>query len=73
MFFPLVLLYGGPDTILPVASTIAAIGGLLLILWNQVIALIRRFFHSLRQRAPKGPTQHPPSSTLPHATGRERR
>ena len=72
MFFPLVLLYGGPDTILPVASTLAAIGGLLLILWNQMLTLVRRIVKSLRHRSPNTPNQHPPSAPLPHATGRER-
>ncbi len=70
MLFPAFLLYGGPDTIMPVASTLAAIGGLLLLLWRQAGLLLRRCLHTLRNRAPQISNNHP--STLRRAGNRPR-
>ena len=44
---PFVILYIGPETILPLTSALAAIVGFLLIVWRQAVALARkvwRFF-----------------------------
>ena len=44
---PFVILYIGPETILPLTSALAAIVGFLLIVWRQAVALalkVWRFF-----------------------------
>ena len=44
---PLVVLYVGPETILPITSALAAIFGFVLIVWRQALALagrVWRFF-----------------------------
>ena len=38
-----VMLYVGPDQLLPLASIFGAIGGALMIFWRQVVSLTRRF------------------------------
>ena len=41
---PLLLLYIGPETMLPLASALAAIGGVLLIFWQRFVALLRKLW-----------------------------
>lgn len=41
---PWVWLYIGPDVFLPVASALAAIGGVLLMFWQKVVAIVGRLF-----------------------------
>jgi hypothetical protein len=48
---PLVLLYVGPDTMLPLASALAAILGFLLIVWRQALALVRRVWRFLLRKS----------------------
>jgi hypothetical protein len=38
----LVLLYVGPETILPLTSALAAIIGVLLLVWHRVVELVRK-------------------------------
>ena len=38
----LLVLYLGPETTLPLASTLAAIVGILLIVWHRAVALVRK-------------------------------
>ena len=38
---PILMLYIGPETMLPLASALAAIGGLLLMFWQRFIGLLR--------------------------------
>ncbi len=40
----LLVLYLGPETTLPLASTLAAIVGVLLIVWHRAVALIRKLW-----------------------------
>ena len=40
----LLLLYGGPDQLIPIASVLGAIIGFLLIVWQRVFGLLRRAF-----------------------------
>ena len=61
MYVSIVLLYGSPDIVMPIASALAAIVGVLLMLWNRAASYIRRFAQLLRHRLRKIPTQHPPS------------
>jgi hypothetical protein len=39
---PFVLLYIGPETMLPLASALAAIGGVLLIFWQRFVGWVRK-------------------------------
>ncbi len=50
--------YGGPDTVLPMASALAAIGGLLLMLWKQVTMFLTRFFRLFRKRSSNSASDH---------------
>ena len=65
MFVAILLLYGSPDVVMPIASALAAIVGVLLMLWNRAAAYVRRRAQSLRRRPQKLPTQRPPSSRRP--------
>jgi hypothetical protein len=38
-----VMLYVGPDQLLPLTSALAAIGGAIMIFWRQVVGLTKRF------------------------------
>ena len=42
---PVALLYAGPDQLLPLASFIGAVIGVLLIGWQRLVMLVRRMFH----------------------------
>jgi undecaprenyl pyrophosphate phosphatase UppP len=41
---PFVLLYIGPETILPLTSALAAILGILLMFWHRFVGLLRKFW-----------------------------
>lgn len=45
-----VLLYAGPDQLLPLASFIGAVIGVLLIGWQRLVMFVRRVFHALARR-----------------------
>lgn len=46
----LLILYIGPETTLPLASALAAIVGLLLMVWHRMMALVRRVWLFLRRK-----------------------
>jgi hypothetical protein len=58
------LFYGGPDTILPIASSLAAIGGLLLILWSHLVRYVRAFIQQFRRRGRQFSKHKPSNSNL---------
>ncbi|MFN2383445.1 MAG: hypothetical protein ABR559_04180 [Gemmatimonadota bacterium] len=37
-------MYLGPETLMPVASALAAIGGFLLLFWRRTVGALRTFF-----------------------------
>ena len=41
---PMILLYIGPETMLPLASALAAIGGVLLMFWQRFVGLVRKLW-----------------------------
>jgi hypothetical protein len=41
---PLMFLYIGPETMLPLASALTAILGVLLMFWQRVVGLLRKFW-----------------------------
>ena len=49
-YLPLMMLYIGPETMLPLASALAAIGGVLLIFWQRFIGLVRKLWRVLVRR-----------------------
>jgi hypothetical protein len=49
MKFALLAMYGGPDQIMGVASGVATVVGVLLMMWNKVLVAVGKvmnFFHS---------------------------
>jgi undecaprenyl pyrophosphate phosphatase UppP len=44
-------LYVGPDQMLPVMSALGAVVGVLLMLWNRVVALVRKAFRLVMKRS----------------------
>lgn len=62
MYMLAMLLYGGPDAVMPIASVLAGIIGVLLMLWQRVIGFCRRLYQSYRQHPTKLPSKHPPST-----------
>lgn len=56
------LLYVGPDQMMPVASVLASILGVIMIFWNKVIGLVRRIFggsKSVESHAPASSSEPP--------------
>ncbi len=47
---PVVFLYAGPDQLLPLASFIGAVIGVLLIGWQRLVMFVRRVFHLLGRK-----------------------
>lgn len=45
-----VLLYVGPDQLMPLASALGAIGGILMLFWRQVTGAFRRLVGLIRRR-----------------------
>jgi hypothetical protein len=43
-WLPFVVLYIGPETMLPLASALAAIAGVLMMFWQRFVALIRKLW-----------------------------
>lgn len=46
----LLLLYMGPETTLPLASALAAIVGILLMVWHRAVALARKVWHHFTRK-----------------------
>ena len=46
-------MYIGPDTLMPVASALAAVGGVLLMFWRRVVGAIRLTFQMAKHRLSK--------------------
>ena len=46
----IVLLYIGPETFMPILSALAAVGGVLLIFWRNVMAFFRKVLHFFRSK-----------------------
>jgi hypothetical protein len=43
-YLPIMMLYIGPETMLPLASALAAIGGVLLIFWHRFVGLVQKLW-----------------------------
>ena len=44
---PILMLYIGPESMLPLASALAAIGGVLMIFWQRFVAMVRKLWRSI--------------------------
>jgi hypothetical protein len=66
------LLYGGPETILPVASALAAIIGALLMCWRRAVGLARTLIQLCGRRESQLLNHHSPNTGLSHVTDRDR-
>jgi hypothetical protein len=40
-------MYLGPETLMPVASALAALGGVLLLFWRRVVGAVRALVHKV--------------------------
>jgi len=49
-YLPIMMLYIGPETMLPLASALAAIGGVLLIFWQRFLGLVRKLWRVLMRK-----------------------
>ena len=49
-FLPFLLLYIGPETMLPLASAVAAIGGVLLMFWHRLVGLLRKLWRVIARK-----------------------
>jgi hypothetical protein len=47
---PMMILYIGPETILPLASALAAIGGVLLMFWQRFVGLFRKLWRVIARK-----------------------
>jgi hypothetical protein len=56
---PTVLLYIGPDQIMPLTSVFAAVAGIVLMFWNRFVALFGRAWAILTRRASSSEVQKP--------------
>jgi len=43
-YLPIILLYIGPESMLPLVSALAAIGGVLLMFWQRFVGLLRKLW-----------------------------
>lgn len=60
MKFALLAMYGGPDQIMGVASGVATVVGVLLMMWNKVLVTVGKvmnFFHPRPHEEASEPTQ----------------
>ncbi len=56
------MLYLGPETLVPVASALAAIGGFLLMTWRRVVGVFRGAVRLVTGRPAEEPTPTPTES-----------
>jgi hypothetical protein len=49
-YLPMIMLYIGPETMLPLASALAAIGGVLLIFWHRLVGFIRKIWRVIARK-----------------------
>jgi undecaprenyl pyrophosphate phosphatase UppP len=51
-YLPIIMAYIGPETMLPLASALAAIAGVLLIFWQRLVGLLRKFWQLIVRKEP---------------------
>jgi hypothetical protein len=58
----IVLLYLGPDSMLPLASILAAIVGFILIFWRHIFKIVKKFFRKIMRKPAELPADPPTDS-----------
>lgn len=48
----MIILYLGPDNLIPLASILAAVIGFILLFWHRLVGLVRKLFGRGRPEAP---------------------
>jgi hypothetical protein len=66
----IVVLYVGPDQILPLASALGAAVGVLLIVWHRMAALCRRLWQLCSKKAAASGSEPVPHTEVAPADGR---
>ena len=59
MTYTFLLLYVGPDQVMPVASILATIMGFLLIFWHKLVGLLRKIAGVFRRSTAQAPAASP--------------
>lgn len=67
MELQLIGLYFGPDQVLPVASILATVAGLILIFWNKIVGLVRRISGFSKRSAAETKIVNPGEKRPPQA------
>jgi len=49
-FAPIIMLYIGPETMLPLLSGLAALGGVLLMFWQRFVGLVRKIWRVILRK-----------------------
>jgi hypothetical protein len=61
-YLVLLLLYAGPDQIMPLVSILGAIVGVLLLLWQRVVLLVRKVWSYVLSKSRSAQKQLQPST-----------
>ena len=68
MLAAIFFMYAGPDQLLPLASFIGAIIGVLLIGWQRLVMFVRRIFHALMRKVQPSTKQVKPATAVAKQT-----
>ena len=49
-YLPMMMLYTGPETMLPLLSALAAVGGVLLMFWQRFAGLVRKIWRVIARK-----------------------
>ena len=49
-YLPMMMLYIGPETMFPLVSALAAIGGVLLMFWQRFVGLLRKLWRVIARK-----------------------
>ena len=64
-------LYLGPDTLMPLASLLAAIAGFFLIFWRFIVKFVKALYRKMRGLPPEVPPEIPPEMDMEDSTEEE--
>ena len=51
-YWPVIMLYIGPETILPLTSAIAAVFGVLLMFWQKFVSMLKKIWRLVLRKQP---------------------
>ena len=71
-YLPILMMYIGPETMLPLASALAAIGGVLLMFWHRVVGICQQVLAIRRREKSTSPSlERDLDASCPLASGRK--